>query len=236
MDLKVHLPVTGLFLLTEPALELFGRMGGAIVQDEGHGVDLPSQRFGNDLLTHKGLEIDKAFALPTGAINLAIRHREPGKQMASATAMIAGFLQQRLAWTCWTRRIFALASLNGSFLVETDQPVACSQERSRLGIGLKHWPGSLQEGDRLMDVLPGVVAPGTKAFGLEPATDGAGGDGRKRRVLSHATGQFGSTPAREWHLRLLGQATGDGGDLRPYLRGKNASVPHCGARQRANGS
>ena len=87
-----------------------------------------------------------------------------------------------------------------------------------------------------MDVLPGVVAPRAKAFGFEPATHRARRDARKAGILGHAAGQFGSTPAREWHLTLPGQATGDGGDLRAHLRGKNASAPHCEARQPENES
>jgi len=47
VHLKVHPPFTRLFLLTEPPLELFGRMGGAIVQDEGHRVDLASKGQGS---------------------------------------------------------------------------------------------------------------------------------------------------------------------------------------------
>ena len=52
---------TGCFLLTEPTFELFrGRnVRGAIIQDQDHGVDLPPQGFGNYLMLHKGLEIDK---------------------------------------------------------------------------------------------------------------------------------------------------------------------------------
>jgi hypothetical protein len=86
-----------------------------------------------------------------------------------------------------------------------------------------------------MDVLPGVIAPGTKAFSFEPATHRTGREAGKHRVLGHTTGQFGSTPPREWHPALLGQATGDGRDVCAYLRGKNASAPHCGARQPTNG-
>ena len=62
VHLKMQSPGTSTFLLTEPAFELFRSMGGAIVQDQGHRVDLPPKGFGNDLLLHKGLEIDKAFA------------------------------------------------------------------------------------------------------------------------------------------------------------------------------
>jgi hypothetical protein len=152
---------------------------------------------------HKGLEIDKAFALTTGAVDLAVGHREPGKQMTSSTSVIARFVQQRLAWACWARKLLALTSLNGGFLIQTDQPGACSQERLRLGVGLKHGAGPLEKGDWIMDVLPGVIAPGTNALGFEPATDRTGRDGRKCRVLGHLMGQFGSTPARERHLSLL---------------------------------
>jgi hypothetical protein len=87
-----------------------------------------------------------------------------------------------------------------------------------------------------MDVLPGMITPGTKALGFEPAAHRTSRDARKRGILGDASGQFGSTPAREWHLFLLGQATSNGRDVHAYLRGKNASVPHYGARQPANAS
>jgi hypothetical protein len=233
-DLKAQPSVTRLFLLTEPSFELFGGVGGAIIKDEGHGVDLPTQGFGNDVLVHKGLEIDKAFARSAGAIDLAIGDRESGKQMAGAATLIARFVQHRLARSGWARGVLSFSCLNGGFLVEADQPRACLQEQERLDIGLEHRTSPSEEGDRIMDVLPGMIAPGAQAFRFEPATHRTGRDVRKRRVLSHTTGQFGSTPPREGDLALLGQATGAGRDLRAHLRGKNASAPHCAARQPTN--
>ena len=184
----------------------------------------------------KAWKSTKHLRLSAGSVDLAISHGEPGKQMACAATMIARFVQHRLAWACWARRLFALPCLNGGFLIETDQPGACLQECSCLAIGLEHRTSSLQEGDGIMDVLPSVIAPGAKAFGFEPATHRTGRDARKGGILGHVLGQFGSTPAREGHLALPRQATGDGGDLRAYLRGKNASALHCGARQQVNGS
>src|SRR6266550_5226539 len=134
--LKVQPLFMRLFLLAEPAFELFGRMRGAIVQDEGHRMDLSSHRFGNDFLLYKGLEINKALALTAGSVDSPISDRESGKQMASTTAMIARLLEHRLAWACWARRLLPLACLDRGFLIETDQPGACSQEGSRLAIGL----------------------------------------------------------------------------------------------------
>lgn len=134
-------PITGSFLLTEPAFELLGGMRRSIIEDEGHPVDTPSQCFGNDLLLHEGLEIDKAFALATGAIHLAVGHREPGKQMSCAATLITCFTQHRLASLCWARWLLTLTGLNRGFLVEADEPGACTQERSCLGIGLEHRTG-----------------------------------------------------------------------------------------------
>src|SRR5712691_226520 len=125
MQLEVQSPVTGAFLLLEPAFELLRRVGGAIVQDEGHRVDPPPKGFGNDHLLEKGLEIDKALALAAGSVDLAISHGQSGKQMACTTTMIPCFMEHRLAWACWARRLFPLACLDGSFLIQTDQPRAC---------------------------------------------------------------------------------------------------------------
>jgi len=118
----VQSPFTGAFLLTQPAFQLFRSMRGSIVQDEPDGVDLPPKGFRNDLLLYKGLEIDKAFALTTGPVDLALRKGAPGKQMSSATTMIACFVQHRLASLCWARWLLTLSRLNGRFLICTDQP------------------------------------------------------------------------------------------------------------------
>src|SRR5258706_13900253 len=115
--LKVQAPFTGALLLQEPAFELFRRMGGAIVQNQGHRVHLPPKGFGNDLLLQEGLEIDKAFALSTGSIDLALSHGEPSKQMTGAATMVARFVQHGLARVGWTRWLLTLAGLDGGFLI-----------------------------------------------------------------------------------------------------------------------
>lgn len=87
-----------------------------------------------------------------------------------------------------------------------------------------------------MDMLPSMVAPRTKAFSSEPATDRAGRQTRQRGILRHASCQFGSTPARERDLVLTGQPTRGGRHLRAHPRGKNASVPRYESRQPVNES
>ncbi len=97
IHLEAQPSITGLFLLMEPAFELFGCMRGSVIENEGHCLHSPPQRFGNELLVHKSLEIDKTFALTTGPIDFAISDGESRKQMAGTPTMIAGFVQQRLA-------------------------------------------------------------------------------------------------------------------------------------------
>ena len=145
-------------------------------------------------------------------------------------------MQHRLTWACWTQKLLALTGLNGGFLIQSVQPGASTQECLCLAIGFEHRTSPLQEGLGVMDVLPGMIAPGTDSFGFEPAANRTCTEARKRRGLGEATCQLGSAPTRQRHLALFGQTTGDGGDLRAHLRGKNASAPRCEARRQVNGS
>src|SRR6266702_3761805 len=88
------------------------------------------QSFGNDFLLHKGLEIDKALAAAAGAINLAISDGESGKQMARPAPLVSCLVQHWFARLGWARRLLALTCLNRGFLIQTQKPGACLQERS----------------------------------------------------------------------------------------------------------
>jgi hypothetical protein len=94
----------------------------------------------------------------------------------------------------------------------------------------------LQKRLGIMDVLPGMIAPRAKMVLFEPTSHCAGRDGGKRGITPHAASHLGSAPTRERHLVLARQTTSDGGHLRAYLRGENALVPHCEARQQAYAS
>src|SRR5260370_26090594 len=101
MELEVQSKIADTFLFSEPAFQLFGRVGGAIVQNEDHRVNLASQCFRNDDLLDKSLEIDKTLALLTGSVDFAIGNGESGKQVACAATMIARFVSHGPVWTCW---------------------------------------------------------------------------------------------------------------------------------------
>src|ERR1700674_4566183 len=92
MDLEVQPSITWVFLLQEPGFELFGSVSCSIIENEDHSMYLTAQRFGDNLLLHEGLEIDKALALTRGSVDLAISDGESSKQMSGAATMIAGFM------------------------------------------------------------------------------------------------------------------------------------------------
>src|SRR5207245_3425058 len=124
---------------------------------------------------------------------------------AGAATMIPCLLQDWFASLCWARQVLAFTGLDGGFLVQTNQPGPLSQERLRLTIGVEHRTRSLQEGGGIMDMLPGVIAPGTKPFCFEPAPHGTGGKRRQARILPHMPSELRCAPAGEWDLALFGQ-------------------------------
>src|SRR6266568_7463949 len=162
MNLEVQSSFTCLFLLMEPLFKLFGSVCGSVIEDEGDSLHLTTQGFGNDVLLHKGLEIDKAFTLTAGSVDLAISDGKSGKQMACAATMVTRFVQHRLTRTCWARRQLALTGMNGGFFIQTDQPRALLQECSCLSIGFEYRASSLEERSGIMDMLPGMIPPGAK--------------------------------------------------------------------------
>ncbi len=115
VDLEVQTEATDACLRLEPVFQLFGCVGGAIVQNEDHVLDAALECFRKDHLLHKGLEIDKTFVLSARAVDLAIGNGEASKQVARAATVIARFVQERLAILCWARRLLAFAGLNGGF-------------------------------------------------------------------------------------------------------------------------
>ena len=126
--LEVQSPFTGLFLLPQPAFELLRRMRGSIVHNQDHRVDFPPQRFGNDLLEKKGLEIGEVLARATGTVDTSISHGKPGKQMPCPAPMVARLPQLWMPPDGRTWWLFAFTCLDRGFLVQTHRPGSLSQQ------------------------------------------------------------------------------------------------------------
>lgn len=234
-NVEVQAQIAHAVLLLKPAFELLGSVGGAVIKDENDGVHLSMKSLRKNDLLDKTLEIEKPLALAAGSIDLAIGDGKSGEQMTCTATMVAHFVESRFVWTSRTRRLLPLARLDGGFFIQAHEPDAALQERLRLKIGVENGAGALQEGLWVMDMLPGMVAPGAKAFGFEPATYRTRGEMWQARIVRNLSRQGASTPTGERDRLLTGQATGNRRDLRADLRGKNASVLHCAARRKANG-
>ena len=109
MNLEVKPSVTRVLLLLEPAFQLFGSVSGSIIKDKDHGVHVTTQCFRDDLLSHKGLEVTKAFARPPCPVYFPIGDRESSKQMSCAATMVTRFMQHRLSRLKRARWLLALA-------------------------------------------------------------------------------------------------------------------------------
>jgi hypothetical protein len=72
--------------------------------------------------------------------------------------------------------------------------LALVQKGLGLTVGVQDRVSELQEGDRIMDMRPAVIAPGAKTFCLQPATHGTGQDLSKNRVSGHSSSQFSLAP------------------------------------------
>lgn len=160
MNLEVKPSVTRVLLLLEPAFKLFGSVSSSIIKDQDHGMHVTTQCLEDDLLSHKGLEVTQAFARPPCPVNLPIGDRGSNKQMSCAATMVTRFMQHRLSRLKRARRLLALAGLNGDFLIETEQPDALAQKGLSLTIGMQDRASALQEGDRIMNMRPAMIAKG----------------------------------------------------------------------------
>src|SRR6266496_3015616 len=123
--------------------------------------------------------------------------------MASVTwGLVHGMLRH-----CWTGSLFGFASLDTGFLIGTDDPDALLEQGRSLFVDVKHRPGTREKLLRLLDMLPGMEAPGTDLLGGEPAPNGSGRNGRQGRESGCRAGEFPSTPVSQRHAMRARQTT-----------------------------
>ncbi len=116
------------------------------------------------------------------------------------------------------------------FAIGAHQPGSLFEQCQRLAIQPEDGTCPFQKRLRILDMLPGVVAPGTKTFCLQPAANRAGRNGRQLRGRCDPTCQFAPTPSREWNPLCLRQATSHGSCLCTYTRReKRRGAPERGA-------
>src|SRR5260221_12490684 len=133
--------------------------------------------------------------------------------MQSATPMVAWRLIHRMLVNGRTRSLLYLTRLDRGFLIRTDDPDALFKQGSGVFIQVQDWASTHKERLRILNMLPGMVAPGANLLGFEPAAKGAGRDVRQGRVRRHIASEFGATPMSQRHPVRARQAARQGRHL-----------------------
>src|SRR5438105_15906918 len=105
--------------------------------------------------------------------------------MQCSPAMVARRLVQNMLWQSWARSLFALTGLDRRFLISADHPGAIFQQDMGLFIELQHGASTLQKRFRVLDVLPGMEAPGADLLRSEPPSNRSGRNGGQGRNCGH---------------------------------------------------
>src|SRR6266496_5249383 len=105
----------------------------------------------------------------------------------------------------WTRSLLGLTSLNRGFLIRTDHPDPLFEQGSSVFIQAQDWASPLQEGFGILNMLPGVEAPGADLLSSEPAPNRSRRNSRQGRNGRHISSQFGATPMSQGNAMRSGQ-------------------------------
>src|SRR6266487_3827830 len=98
-----------------------------------------------------------------------------------------------------TRCLLGLTGLDRGFLIRTDHPDPLFEQGNCVFIQAQDRASPLQEGFRLLDMLPGMVTPGMDLLSSEPTAHSSGRNGRQGRNRCDMTSQFGPTPTSQGH-------------------------------------
>src|SRR5579885_2840524 len=192
----------------QPGLQPLGRMGGPVIQNQSQGLDVACSGSRQNDLLQEGLKIHKALATGALAEDLSIGYTQPSKQMERSLPLVAWGLPHRVPSTGRLWWAFGGAGLDRGLLLQADQPGACFQQGLSLGVALQDRTRSHQKLHRVVDVLPGMIAPGPQPLCCQPPPNGAGGDSRDCVGLLQALGDLSAAPPGQRHALSLGQATG----------------------------
>ena len=144
-----------------PRLDLLGRMGRSVVQDEMEHRDPLTPEAAEEHVAEP-LEVHEPLALKTPRQGLALMDQQRGEEIESALPCVAGADPQGLAGTGRQDATGHLQRLDAGLLIRTDDDCAVLDERMGLLVEPQHGGGLLQEAG-IGGLLPGAVLPGLDA-------------------------------------------------------------------------
>lgn len=103
----------------------------------------------------------------------------------------------------WTGSLLCLPCLDAGFFIGADHSDPLLGQSSGLFIQLEHWEGTREILFGFLNILPGMVAPGTDLLGYKKAPNAAGRDRRQARSSRHRACQCCLTPTRKSGLHEI---------------------------------
>ncbi len=88
--------------------------------------------------------------------------------------MVARGLIHRMLADGWTGSLLCFPCLDAGFFIRTNDPDTLFEQDGGVFIQLQHGTSTIEKLLRLLDVLPGMKAPGADLLCLEPAANGTG--------------------------------------------------------------
>lgn len=157
-----------------PATDLLGRMGGAIVQDQMQNSDALGPKALEDHPEER-LEFHEPFSLQAAGHRLAGVDQQPGEQIQHALAHVTSSVAHRFSRTGRIDSAGSGQGLDTGLLICTDEDLSPSGKGSRPLVKIQHHRGLLKE-LRVRRLLPGVALPGLDLVCPQPVPDGGGGN------------------------------------------------------------
>lgn len=157
-----------------PATDLLGRMGGAIVQDQMQNSDALGPKALEDHLEER-LEFHESFSPQATGHRLAGVDQQPGEQIQHALAHVTSSVAHRFSRTGRIDPAGSGQGLDTGLLIRADEDLSPSGKGSRPLVKIQHHRGLLEE-LRVRRLLPGVALPGFDPLLPKPFPDGGGGN------------------------------------------------------------
>lgn len=170
----VETDVEGKFQRPDPSADLFGRMGGAVVEDQmqhpnSFGPEAPEDHL------EEVLELHEPFAREAARDRLSGVDEQSSEQMQDSLANVAGSMAHRLAGLGGIDPAGGGPGLHAGLLIRTDDDLSPSSQRLGFLVEIQH-DGRLLEELRVGRLLPRVALPGLDFFFPEPVANGGGGN------------------------------------------------------------
>jgi len=157
---------------SNPSSNLFGRMGGSVIEDQMEDSNVFCPETPEDHL-EEVLELHEPLAGEAARHRLSGVDEQPREQVENSLPLVAGSRPNRLARASRHDSAGIGQGLDARLFIGADDDLAPTSHRSRSRVEIQCYRGLLQE-LRIGRLLPGMVPPWLNPFCPKPVTNRGG--------------------------------------------------------------